>query len=105
VARGPRAGSARDDYYLYDVTFEGETIVVGSRSPECDAARVLLDRGFTGPLAILDANTGKHRTTVNIEAAAKVTVIESRNQSLRLLCKGASLGAVPCRGSACYNRF
>ena len=79
-----KPGTPRDDYYLYDVTFDGEVIVTRSRVPECDAARVLLDRGVTGSLAILDADTGKHRTTVNIEAAAKLTVSESRRQSRKV---------------------
>jgi hypothetical protein len=83
-ARGPsQPGVPRDDYYVYDVTFDGETIVAGSRGPECDAARVLLARGVTGSLVILDANTGKHRTTVSIEAAANLTVSESRRQPPR----------------------
>jgi hypothetical protein len=76
-------GTPRDDYYLYDVTFDGETIVAGSRVPECGAARVLLARGVIGSLAIIDADTGKHRTTLNIEAAAKLTVWEGRRQLAR----------------------
>jgi hypothetical protein len=83
-ARAPsKPGTPRDDYYLYDVTFDGETIVAGSRVPECDAARALLDRGVIGSLAIVDADTGKHRTTLNIEAAAKLTVWEGRRQLAR----------------------
>ena len=78
-----KPGTPRDDYYLYDVVFDGEAIVTSSRVPECDAARALLDRGFTGSLAIIDAVTGKHRTTLNIEAAAKLTVSESRRQPPR----------------------
>jgi hypothetical protein len=78
-----KPGTPRDDYYLYDVTFDGEVIVTSSRVPECDAARVLLDRGFTGSLAIIDAVTSKKRITVNIEAAAKRTVAESRRRSPR----------------------
>jgi hypothetical protein len=77
-------GTPRDDYYLYDVTFDGETIVAGSRVPECDAARVLLARGVIGSLAIVDAHTGNHRTTLNIEPAAKLTVCEGRMQVARL---------------------
>jgi hypothetical protein len=85
-AKAPsKPGAPRDDYYVYDVTFDGETIVAGSRGPECDAARVLLARGVTGSLVILDANTGKLRTTVNIEAAAKLTVAESRRHRQGLL--------------------
>jgi hypothetical protein len=76
-----RPGSQRDDWYLYDVTFEGEVIVSNSRVPECDAARVLLARGITGKLTMVDGNTGKPRTVVNIEKAAKLTVSENRRDS------------------------
>jgi hypothetical protein len=64
----------------YAVEFEGEMIVKGSRNPECDAARALLARGITGKLTMLDANTGKSRTIINIEKAAKLTVREDRRQ-------------------------
>jgi hypothetical protein len=74
TAKAPlRQGSQRDDYYLYDVTFRGEEIVSGSRVPECDAARVLLARGMTGKLTMLDGKTGKPRLIIDIEGAAKLT--------------------------------
>jgi hypothetical protein len=57
----------------YDVTFEGETVVKGSKDPETDLARALLAKGITGKVMVLDANTHKHRTTVNIEKAAKLS--------------------------------
>jgi hypothetical protein len=57
-----KPGTPRDDYYLYDVTFDGEVIVARSRGPECDAARVLLARGVTGSIVILDAVTSKKRS-------------------------------------------
>jgi hypothetical protein len=53
----------------YSVTFDGETLVEGSRDPETDA---LLDKGIVGTVMVLDVITGTHRTTVNIEAAAKL---------------------------------
>ena len=56
----------------YDVHFDGETVVKGSRDPETDLARALLAKGITGTVMVMDANTGQHRTTVNIEAAAKL---------------------------------
>jgi hypothetical protein len=58
----------------YNVTFEGETVVKGSRDSETDLARALLAKGITGMVKAIDANTHKHRTTVNIEKAAKLTV-------------------------------
>jgi hypothetical protein len=61
----------------YDVTFNGETVVKGSRDPETDFARALLAKGITGKVKVIDANTGKHRTTVNIEKAAKLRTVEA----------------------------
>jgi hypothetical protein len=60
----------------YDVTFDGEIIVKGSRDPETDLARALLAQGITGTVMVVDANTGKHRTTVNIQKAAKLKAEE-----------------------------
>jgi hypothetical protein len=60
----------------YDVVFDGEIVVKGSGDPETDLARALLVKGFTGPVMVLDADTGKHRTTVNIEKAAKLRTEE-----------------------------
>jgi hypothetical protein len=55
----------------YNVTLDGELLVKRSRDPECDAARVLVAKGITGKLTMLDGNTGKPRTIVNIEKAAQ----------------------------------
>jgi hypothetical protein len=60
----------------YSVEFDGQTIVSGSRNPECDAARVLAARGITGKLTLVDANTLKPRTITDIVKAAKLTVKE-----------------------------
>jgi hypothetical protein len=76
-ARKPtRSGSQRPDWYLYDVEFGGEPIVTGSADAECTAARVLLARGITGKLTMLDGKTGKPRYVIDIEKAAKLTVRE-----------------------------
>jgi hypothetical protein len=61
----------------YSVTFDGETVVKGSRDPETDLARALVARGITGMVMVLDADTGEHRTTVNIEKAAKLRTVEA----------------------------
>src|SRR5262249_51746418 len=63
----PDPGSERDNYYLYDVVFNGETIVSDSRVPEFDACRVLLARSLTGTLVLADAVTGKNRLSLDIE--------------------------------------
>jgi hypothetical protein len=58
-------------WYAYDVVFDGETIVSNSRDPEHDLARALLARGIKGMVDVLDGGTGKPRSRVNIEKAAK----------------------------------
>ena len=80
-ARPPsKSGSQRDDYYLYDLELDGEVIVTGSSTPEFDACRILVARGITGTLVVHDAVTKKLRYTVDIEAGAKLTVIENRKR-------------------------
>jgi hypothetical protein len=80
----PDPGSERDNYYLYDVVFNGETIVSNSRVPEFDACRVLLARSLTGTLVLADAVTGKNRLSLDIERGAKLTVREDQNRAPRL---------------------
>jgi hypothetical protein len=60
----------------YSVLFHGELIVDRSTEPELDAARALVARGITGKLTMLDGKTGRPRTIINIEQAAKLTVKE-----------------------------
>ena len=60
----------------YSVLFDGKLLVEGSRDPECDAARALLAQGITGKLTLCDGKTGRPRTIIDIEKAAKLTVEE-----------------------------
>jgi hypothetical protein len=96
-----RSGSQRDDLYLYDVELEGETLVSNSRVPECNAARVLLARGITGALTLCDGKTGRPRTIIDIEKAAKLTVLENERSGPRFIRWrprpqiGADTNAVP----------
>jgi hypothetical protein len=83
---------------LYDVTFDGEVIVSNSRVPECDASRALLAKGITGKLHMLDGRTGKPRTIIDIEKAAKLTVLENRRNSPRFV----KWSALPEIGSRTY---
>ena len=76
-ANCPLPGRTRETWYLYDVKFEDEKIVAGSRDPETDLARALLARGIVGKVTLMDAVTGKPRTIVDIVKAAKVVVQES----------------------------
>lgn len=69
----------------YAVSFDGERIIEHSRDPEPELARALLARGITGSIKIIDANTGAHRSTVNIEAAARITVLEGRSVGPRFV--------------------
>ena len=62
--------------YRHSVIFDGELLVDRSRDPEFDAARALLAKGITGKLIMLEGKTGRPRTIINIEKAAKVTVKE-----------------------------
>ena len=62
--------------YVYSVIFDGKLIVDRSRDPECDAARILLCRGYTGTLQMLDGKTGRPRTIIDIERAARLCVKE-----------------------------
>jgi hypothetical protein len=62
--------------YLYSVICDGKLLVDRSRDPECDAARALLALGYTGKLTMLDGKTGKPRTIIDIEKAAKLTAEE-----------------------------
>lgn len=59
----------------------GETIIKGSRDLETDLARALLCRGMTGAIKVLDANTRKHRTTINLEKAARLRTVEGPHGS------------------------
>jgi hypothetical protein len=65
--------------YRYSVIFDGKLLIENSRDPECDAARALLKRGYTGQLHMLDGKTGRPRTIIDIEKAAKLTVEEGPN--------------------------
>src|SRR6185436_12613769 len=85
TANRPPEGNHRESWYLYDVEFDGEVIVKNSKDAECDAARVLLSRGISGKITMVDAKTGKPRTIVNIEKAAKVTVSETRSHGARFV--------------------
>ena len=62
--------------YIYSVICEGQLLVERSRDPECDAARALVAKGITGELTLLDGKTGRPRTIINIERAAKLTAEE-----------------------------
>ena len=65
------------DGHSYSVLFKGKLLVDHSRDPECDAARALLAKGITGKFTMLDGRSGRPRTIIDIEKAARLTVEES----------------------------
>jgi hypothetical protein len=69
----------------YSVEFDGHVVVAGSLNPECDLARALLAKGVTGKLTMVDANSGKPRTIIDIEKLAKLTVEENRRHGPRFI--------------------
>ena len=71
------------DGYRYSVILRGECIVSRSRDPETDAARALLTKGITGRFTLLDGKTGRPRTLINIEKAAKLVTTEENRSGLR----------------------
>ena len=74
-------GSARQNYYHYDVAIDGELIVRDSWEPICECARALLARGITGLVRVFEGS--KARLTFDIEKAAKLTVTENNRQGPR----------------------
>jgi hypothetical protein len=72
------------DFFAQWQEFDGELIVVDSRDPEHDLARALLARGLTGKVTMLDAQTGKPRTVVDIAKAAELCVSEESRDRLRI---------------------
>ena len=71
------------DGYRYSVLYDGKLLVVRSRDSETDAARALLAQGITGKLTLCDGKTGKPRTVINIEKAAKLCAVERSRDGLR----------------------
>ena len=62
--------------YRCSVLFRGKLIVSCSRDAECDVARALLTHGIVGELTMLDDKTGRHRSIIDVEKAARLTAAE-----------------------------
>jgi hypothetical protein len=74
----PELGAAGMPYSdRFNVTFAGEIIVERSRDPDTDLARALLERGHRGKVTLVDGETGKPRTIIDIEKAAEVRTVET----------------------------
>ena len=90
----PFAQAGRRHVYVYDVVFDGETIVTGSPDPEPDLARALLARGITGTITVFEGK--KPRTIVNIEGAAKIRTSEPCDRRSRFVRHAEAGHGRPC---------
>ena len=61
---------------LYDATYEGQVIVIGSTEPCLDAARVLKARGLSGRIEMWDTVLPYCRYHADIDKAAGLTIEE-----------------------------
>ena len=61
---------------LFDVTYDGQVIVIGSTEPCLAAARVLKARGLSGRLELWDAVLPYCRFHTDIDKAAGLTIEE-----------------------------
>ena len=68
----------------YRVSYLGETLVEGARTPLFDACRALLARGTTGTLMMYSSGSSVHRAKVDIEEGAQLTVAEGDKTGPRL---------------------
>jgi hypothetical protein len=71
--------------FTYGVELDGEMILTASDNPEYDAARVMRDRGMTGPFQTTDATGRVRMTFASIEETAKWTVEENAKRGPRLV--------------------
>ena len=85
TARRTPPKTGRRHVYLYDVEFDGELVFTNSADPACATARVLLARGITGNILMIDGKTSRPRYTVNIEKAARLTVRETAREGPRFV--------------------
>jgi hypothetical protein len=68
----------------YTVTFLGEMLVEGARTPLFDACRALLARGITGTVEMYSPGSSVPRMKVDIEEGAQLTVSEGDKAGPRL---------------------
>jgi hypothetical protein len=81
----------------YNVVFDADVVVEGSRDPDTDLARVLEARGYSGTVTMLDGMTGRPRTIINIATAAKLSAEEGPNGPRFVKYRLQSVGARPYR--------
>ena len=94
VESDPYGLSANVRYWHLADSFRRRT---ACRDPECDLARVLKDRGYSGTVALRDGTTGRLRTLIRIAKAARVTAEEGPNGPRFVKYRGQTVGANPYR--------
>jgi hypothetical protein len=68
----------------YRVTYLGEKLIEGARTPLFDACRALLAKGITGTLVMYSPGSSVHRAKVDIEEGAQLMVAEGDKAGPRL---------------------
>jgi len=86
----------------YDIVFEGDVVVEGSRDPECDLARVLDARGYTGTVTMVDGNSRRPRIIIDIAKAAKLSAEEGPNGPRFVKYRDQTVGASPYMGKPAW---
>jgi hypothetical protein len=81
----------------YNVIFDGDVVIEGSRDPDTDLARVLEARDYCGTVTMLDGMTGRPRIIINIARAAKLSAEEGPNGPRFVKYRGKTVGAGPYR--------
>ncbi len=66
----------------YRVHHAGEVLIEDCWNPEYDAARALLAKGVTGKVEVWRGD--QHASTIDVEVAAGLTVVENANSGPRL---------------------
>ena len=69
----------------YRVYFQGGILIEASRCPEFDACRLLLAQGFVGRLEVWRLNLSYPCMSLDIESAARLTVLDSPSAGPRFV--------------------
>jgi hypothetical protein len=70
---------------MYRATYNGAVLVAGSRAVEFDACRALAERGIRGTLEVWRSAATSPAMRLDIERAAKCTVVEEDKRGLRFV--------------------
>jgi len=71
--------------HRYRVTYNGQTLIEACREPGLDACRALLALGITGRLEMWRPGKAWHDLQLDIEAGAKLTVLENEKEGPRFV--------------------